>query len=44
MARLEVDEKLLEQLKKAYSETEGLTYTGLVEWSIRKLLKGGNGR
>ena len=39
MARLEVDERLLEQLKEKYSELAGMTYTALVEWAIRKVIK-----
>ena len=38
LARLEVDEKLLDQIKEAYPEMKGLTYTGLVEWALRKVL------
>jgi len=39
MARLEVDEDLLQQLKEKYAELVGMTYTALVEWAIRKAIK-----
>jgi hypothetical protein len=30
--------ELLKKLNAAYPETEGMTYKGLVEWAIRKLI------
>lgn len=33
--RIYADRKLLDDLKKAYPETRGMTYTGLVDWLMR---------
>jgi len=30
--------ELIEMIKKAYPETEGLTATGIVDWALRKLI------
>jgi hypothetical protein len=38
-ARIYADKALLNQLKEKYPETGGMTFTGLVEWAIRKLLE-----
>jgi len=38
-ARIYVNTDLMKQIKKQYSETKGMTYTGLVEWALRLLLK-----
>ena len=37
-SRIYADRKLMEQLKAKYPETQGMTYTGLIEWALRKLL------
>ena len=39
MGRFEVNENLLDELKTAYPEVGGLTYTGLIEWAVRKAIK-----
>lgn len=41
--RTYADIELLKKLTEAYPETVGMTYKGLVEWAIRKLIveKGG---
>jgi len=43
-SRVYAERKLMEQVKKAYPETKNMTYTGLVDWGLRKLLaiKGAN--
>jgi len=36
--RIWVNLKLLDDVETAYPETKGMTYTGRVEWALRKLL------
>ena len=36
--RIYADRQLLEEVKTAYPEAKGMTYTGEVEWALRKLL------
>lgn len=37
--RVWVEKELLEKVKSEFSETEGLTYSGVVDWALRFLLK-----
>jgi len=37
-SRLQVEKQLLNELRKSYPETKGMTYTGIVDWALRKLL------
>jgi len=37
--RVWIDKELLKRLKNAFSETKGMTYSGLVDWALRYLLK-----
>ena len=34
-----IDEKLLREIQKQFSETRGMTVTGVVDWALRYLLK-----
>jgi len=38
-SRVYVPTEIMEAVKKKFSETQGMTYTGLVEWALRYLLK-----
>jgi hypothetical protein len=38
MARLNVDDALLNEIQTKYPETAGLTYTGVADWALRKLI------
>jgi len=37
--RIYVEQGLLDEVKKDYPEAKGMTYTGLVDWALRYLLK-----
>jgi len=37
-SRIEVARSLMDQIKEAYPESKGMTYAGLVDWALRKLL------
>jgi len=39
MTKIEVDNKLLEEAKKVFPETKGLTWTGLVDFLIRRAME-----
>ena len=36
--RVWVEKELLNNLKDAFTETKGMTYSGLVDWALRYLL------
>jgi len=36
--RVYANAKLMQNVKQEYPETKGMTYSGLVEWALRKLL------
>ena len=38
-SRIYVSKKLVDNVKTAYPETKGLTYTGTIDWALRKLLE-----
>jgi hypothetical protein len=38
-ARIYADRTLLNQVKEKYPETGGMTFTGIVDWALRKLLQ-----
>jgi hypothetical protein len=40
-AHVIIDAELLDSLKARYPETKRLTYTGLADWGLRKLLSEG---
>jgi len=37
--RLWMEKKLLDQVRNRFPETKRMTYTGLVDWALRKLLE-----
>lgn len=37
--RIYASKKLMDEVKQAYPEAAGMTYTGLTEWAFRKLLE-----
>jgi len=37
--RVYVSKRLLNELKEKFAETEGMTFTGVVDWALRYLLK-----
>ena len=37
--RIWVDIPLLNEVKEAYPEIKGMTYTGVTDWALRKLLQ-----
>jgi len=37
--RVYVSEKLLKEVKQEFVETKGMTFTGVVDWALRYLLK-----
>jgi len=39
VVKINVNKELVDQLKEKYPETKGLTYTGLVDLMLRKVLK-----
>lgn len=34
-----VDSELIQQIKERFSETKGMTATGVVDWALRYLMK-----
>ena len=39
MVHVKANAKLLDQIKELFPETRGLTYTGVVDFSLRLLIK-----
>jgi hypothetical protein len=37
--RIYTDKDLLTKVKEKYPETGGMTFTGIVDWALRKLLQ-----
>ena len=37
--RVYVEQGLIDEVKKSFKEAKGMTYTGLVDWALRYLLK-----
>ena len=37
--RIYVEQQLMDEVKQNFKEAKGMTYTGLIDWALRYLLK-----